>query len=70
MVAGERIKVESTLSNPLAPGHYFIRFGVNRTFEGGIALYVHEAIDFIVYGGSEHRGLISLGHDTTVEVER
>jgi ABC-type polysaccharide/polyol phosphate transport system ATPase subunit len=70
MVAGERIKLESTLANPLAPGHYFIRFGVNRTFEGGIALYVHEAIDFIVYGGSEHGGLVSLGHDTTVEVER
>src|SRR6201999_3348285 len=41
--AGRRIKVDVELENRLMPGHYFVHCGVNRTEEGGTALYVHNA---------------------------
>jgi ABC-type polysaccharide/polyol phosphate transport system ATPase subunit len=63
--AGERFKVETTAPNLLAAGHYVVHCGINRVLEGGVALDVPGAIDFVVFGGSGDRGLVSLPHRTT-----
>jgi ABC-2 type transport system ATP-binding protein len=62
--AGQRVVVTSTLQNPLASGHYYLHCGINRSFEGGIALYVPKAIDFVVFGGAHEGGLVLIEHET------
>jgi ABC-type polysaccharide/polyol phosphate transport system ATPase subunit len=63
--AGERIRVETVAPNLLAAGHYVVHCGINRVLEGGVALDVPGAIDFVVFGGSTDRGLVSLPHRIT-----
>jgi ABC-type polysaccharide/polyol phosphate transport system ATPase subunit len=67
--AGRRIKVDVSLENPLTPGHYFVHCGVNRTEEGGTALYVHNAIEFLVFGGPEGAGAVVIGNSIKTSVE-
>jgi ABC-2 type transport system ATP-binding protein len=67
--AGQRIKVSVTLANPLTPGHYFVHCGVNRTEEGGVALYVHNAVEFLVYGGPEGAGVVVVGNAIETSIE-
>jgi ABC-2 type transport system ATP-binding protein len=66
--AGERLKVETTVDNLLGPGHYFVHCGINRVLEGGVALDVPGAIDFVVFGGRHERGVVSLPQETTTTV--
>jgi ABC-2 type transport system ATP-binding protein len=67
--AGERFKLETTVANVLAPGHYFVHCGINRILEGGVALDVAGATDFVVFGGPVgDRGLVSLPHETSTTV--
>jgi ABC-type polysaccharide/polyol phosphate transport system ATPase subunit len=66
--AGDRITIASDLFNPLAAGRYFIHCGVNRSFDGGVALYVANALDFVVYGGFTDRGMITLSQTTSTSV--
>jgi ABC-type polysaccharide/polyol phosphate transport system ATPase subunit len=62
LAAGQRVRVEAEVENLLAPGRYFVHCGVNRV-SGGVALYVHNAVDFVVYGGDPHaRGVVALPH--------
>ena len=63
--AGERLRIETTVDNLLGPGHYFVHCGINRALEGGVALDVPSAIDFVVFGGPEERALVSLPQETT-----
>jgi ABC-2 type transport system ATP-binding protein len=56
--AGERVTVRAELQNSLAAGRYFVHCGINRAFEGGIALYLQNAIDFLVFGGPQTRGVV------------
>jgi ABC-2 type transport system ATP-binding protein len=56
--AGQRVVVTAALDNQLAAGRYFVHCGVNRAFEGGIALYLQNAIDFVVFGGPHTRGAV------------
>ena len=58
VVAGQRVTVRAELENSLVAGRYFVHCGINRAFEGGIALYVQDAIDFLVFGGPQTRGLV------------
>jgi ABC-type polysaccharide/polyol phosphate transport system ATPase subunit len=60
VVAGDRILISCDLYNPLVAGHYFLHCGLNKSFEGGIALFVPNAIDFVVFGGFGDRGLITM----------
>jgi ABC-type polysaccharide/polyol phosphate transport system ATPase subunit len=67
--AGERFELETTVANVLAPGHYFVHCGINRILEGGVALDVAGATDFVVFGGPVgDRGLVSLPHETSTTV--
>ncbi len=66
--AGERLRVETVVENVLGPGHYFVHCGINRVLEGGVALDVPSALDFVVYGGRHERGLVSLQQKSTTTV--
>jgi len=68
--AGERLKVETVVGNVLMSGHYFVHCGINRLFEGGVALAVPNAVDFIVFGAPHDPGVVSLPHETTTTVIR
>jgi ABC-2 type transport system ATP-binding protein len=67
--AGDRATVTATLGNPLAPGRYFVHCGINAV-EGGIALYVHNALDFVVFGGPKEGGIVYLPNKTETTIER
>ena len=70
LVAGERVKVAAEVENLLSPGRYFVHCGVNRVHGGGVALYAHDAIDFVVFGGeAQPRGIVSLPHEISAIVE-
>jgi ABC-type polysaccharide/polyol phosphate transport system ATPase subunit len=73
LAAGERVRVSAEVDNLLAPGRYFVHCGVNRVWNAGVALYVHSALDFVVFGGeAQPQGIVSLPHeiDATVEEAR
>ncbi len=57
VAAGERVSVEARVENHLAGGRYFVHCGIYRAFEGGIALYQEDALDFLVFGGPETKGV-------------
>ena len=67
--AGQRVVVTAALDNRLAAGRYFVHCGINRAYEGGIALYEPNAIDFVVFGGPQTRGVVypELQIDATIE---
>ncbi len=69
LAAGRRVRVDAEIENPLAPGRYFIHCGVNRIHGGGVALYVHNAASFIVFGGPSGRGVVLLPLEISAEVE-
>jgi ABC-type polysaccharide/polyol phosphate transport system ATPase subunit len=58
VAAGQHVVVTATLKNQLAAGRYSVHCGVNRAFEGGIALYIPDAIEFLVFGGPQTRGVV------------
>jgi ABC-type polysaccharide/polyol phosphate transport system ATPase subunit len=69
IAAGKRFRVSAELENPLAPGRYFVHCGVNRIHGGGVALYVHNAISFVVFGGPQARGVVLLPLEISAQVE-
>jgi ABC-2 type transport system ATP-binding protein len=70
LAAGDRVRVSVDMENLLAPGRYFIHTGVNRVGGAGVALYVHNSVDFVVYGGeAQARGIVSLPHSAAAVVE-
>jgi ABC-2 type transport system ATP-binding protein len=69
LAPGQRVRIESEIENPLSAGRYFLHCGVNRV-GGGVALYVHNATDFVVFGGDQHsRGVVSLPYEISASVE-
>jgi ABC-2 type transport system ATP-binding protein len=74
MRAGQRVRIEAELENPLAPGRYFIHCGVQRHGAGGedVSLYTHNALDFLIFGTQASRGVVALAHEirATVEAEK
>jgi ABC-2 type transport system ATP-binding protein len=71
MAAGDRADVRIELENLLTPGRYLIHVAVNRVADRGIALYVGNAVEFLVYGNEAHsRGVVTLPLTTTSSIER
>jgi ABC-2 type transport system ATP-binding protein len=68
--SGDRLKAVTLLDNVLMSGHYFVHCGINRLLEGGVALGVPNAIDFVVYGAPHDPGVVSLPHQTITQVVR
>jgi ABC-type polysaccharide/polyol phosphate transport system ATPase subunit len=58
VAVGERVTVRAQVQNHLAAGRYFVHCGIYRAFEGGIALYAENAVDFLVFGGPETKGVV------------
>jgi ABC-type polysaccharide/polyol phosphate transport system ATPase subunit len=69
IAASRRFRVDAELQNPLAPGRYFVHCGVNRIHGGGVALYAHNAISFVVFGGPQARGVVLLPLEIAAKVE-
>jgi ABC-type polysaccharide/polyol phosphate transport system ATPase subunit len=69
LAAGTQVTVTAEVENLLVPGRYFVHCGVTRA-SGGAALYVHDCLDFIVFGGpiSTH-GFVSLPHEISASVD-
>jgi ABC-2 type transport system ATP-binding protein len=70
--AGKRTLVKARLDNPLAPGRHFVHCGVQSNRGGGVHLYVHNALDFVVFGTVGTKGIVSIEHEieATMETER
>ena len=67
VAAGERVRLGIEFDNPLLPGRYFVHLGMNLMGEQRVALYVHNAADFVVYGGEDAAGIVSLPHRVEAE---
>jgi ABC-type polysaccharide/polyol phosphate transport system ATPase subunit len=68
--AGGRARVRVRLDNPMVPGRYFLHLGVNRIgASAGPALYVGNAIDFMVFGGGQAAGMVTIGHEIEAALE-
>ncbi|HEU4599408.1 MAG TPA: ABC transporter ATP-binding protein, partial [Solirubrobacterales bacterium] len=69
LAAGERFRVLAEIDNLLVPGRYSIHCGVNRIENNTVALYIHEAFDFVVFGSQSKLGIVRLPHEIKAEVE-
>jgi ABC-type polysaccharide/polyol phosphate transport system ATPase subunit len=67
--AGERVLVEAELENPLAPGRHFVHCGVRSNRGGDVHIYVHNALDFVVFGGPPVKGIVQIAHEISARVE-
>ncbi len=69
LAAGERVTIEATVENPLAPGRYHVQCFVYRNHNyGDLALHAPHVLDFVVYGAAE-AGVITLASEVTTKVE-
>jgi hypothetical protein len=68
--AGDRATVSAKLENPLAPGRYHVHCGVQQDQgKGDVDLFVHGAVDFVVFGGGERTGgVLALDHEIEARV--
>jgi ABC-type polysaccharide/polyol phosphate transport system ATPase subunit len=66
---GRRATVRAEMENPLGPGRYFVNCGINRAYGAGVALYVHNALDFVVYGSHHSRGMIAIPFEASGHIE-
>ena len=69
LAAGDRINFSAEIENLLNPGRYFIHCGVNRAERAGVALYLHNLLDFVVFG-SAASGMVTLPYEIEVDVAR
>jgi ABC-2 type transport system ATP-binding protein len=70
LAAGERVGVSAEVENLLEPGRYFIHCGVNKVENAGVALYVHGAVEFVVFGGRANpSGIVRLPHRIAAEIQ-
>jgi len=70
LTAGDRVTVRADVENLLTPGRYTIHCGINRAHTGDVALYVHDAVGFVVFGGeAQPQGIVSLPHELSTAVD-
>jgi ABC-type polysaccharide/polyol phosphate transport system ATPase subunit len=68
---GTRVTVKAKVENLLTQGRYFVHCGVNRSENKGVALYVHNAFDFVVYAGPDSpNGIVALPAEVEAGVDR
>ena len=70
LTAGDRVEVSTDIENLLKPGRYFVHCGINRAQNAGVALYVHDALQFVIFGGqSQSHGIVDLPHEVETTVK-
>jgi ABC-2 type transport system ATP-binding protein len=68
---GSRVTVQAEVENLLTQGRYFVHCGVYRIENTGVALYVHNALDFVVYAGVDTpNGIVALPAEVEAGVDR
>jgi len=68
--AGQRVRIEATVENPMAPGRYYAQCFVYRNHNyGDIVLHAPHVFDFVVFGAAE-AGVVSLESEVTAKVEQ
>jgi ABC-type polysaccharide/polyol phosphate transport system ATPase subunit len=67
--AGDRVRIGARVENRLAPGRYIVHCGVNRTPTRTVLLYMHDCVEFVVFGGDRSSGIVSLEHEIDATVE-
>jgi ABC-2 type transport system ATP-binding protein len=67
--AGQRMTLHTEIENRLVDDHYFLSVGINRSYEGGLALYIPNMVDFVVFGGSRSRGVVVLDQHSESTIE-
>jgi energy-coupling factor transporter ATP-binding protein EcfA2 len=71
MRPGSKFMVRADVENFLTQGRYFVHCGVNRAENQSVALYVHNAIDFVVYAGLDTpNGVVDLPHEIEAIIDR
>ncbi|HEX5989513.1 MAG TPA: ABC transporter ATP-binding protein [Solirubrobacterales bacterium] len=71
MRPGTRVTIGAEVGNLLTQGHYYVHCGVNRAENQSVALYVHNAIDFVVYAGVDTpSGVVTLPLEIEASVDR
>lgn len=69
IAAGKKVLVEAELENRLMPGRHFIHCGAQSSRGGGVSIYVHNALDFVVFGNTTSKGIVALAHEIEASVE-
>jgi energy-coupling factor transporter ATP-binding protein EcfA2 len=64
---GDRVRFDLELEGILPQGRYFVHLGFNPIGEQRLALYVHNAADFVVFGGEEGPGAVTLPHSVKAQ---
>jgi ABC-2 type transport system ATP-binding protein len=68
---GTRVTVRAEVENLLTQGRYYVHCGVNRHGGQGVALYVHNAVDFVVYAGVDTpNGLVTIPYEVEASIDR
>lgn len=69
--AGQRVRLEGSIENPLTPGRYFVNCWVARHRKpGDHALQAIKLLDFVVYGAEGHPGIVSVRSDVEAVPDR
>lgn len=69
LVAGQRVRINGEIENPLAPGRYVVKCWVHRNHNlSNLILHAPHVLDFVVFG-STVAGVVAVEHDFKVEVE-
>jgi ABC-2 type transport system ATP-binding protein len=67
LAEGQRIRIGGTIQNPLMPGRYFLKCWIARLRNpGDLALHGIDVLDFVVFGTTWQRGLVSVDADVDV----
>ncbi|HWM12435.1 MAG TPA: ABC transporter ATP-binding protein [Solirubrobacteraceae bacterium] len=70
VASGGRVRIGGTVENRLLPGRYFVECYVARSREqGDYAMHRLRLLDFVVFGTSRGKGLVSVDADVAAEVE-
>jgi len=70
LTPGSRVSIDAEIDNLLAPGRYFVHFGVKRFPDNrAVVLHVEKALDFHVFGAAPSQGLVELPHTIKTAVE-
>ena len=71
LLPGTRVTVRAEVDNLLTQGHYYVHCGVNRVDGKGVALYVHNALDFVLYAGVDTpNGLVTIPYEVGATLDR